>query len=135
MGALISTGISAVWTGDDSGTITAQLLDIEKDPDKADQVDVTYQGTSGVHRDFLSGLVDGQSITLNLHFDTDNVRPVAGEAGDLVVTFTNTGITLNTLTIPANVEEVGAISGGLGDKMTEAVKFKVTAIPVWSTVS
>jgi len=134
MGALISTGISVVWAGDDSGTLTAELLQPSKDPDKADQIDVTHQGTSGGYRDFLSGLVDGQAVTLDLHFDTDNVRPSAGEAGDLTFTFTNTGITLNTLAIPANVEEVGGFSGSLGDKMAEAIKFKVTGAPAWSTV-
>lgn len=134
MGSLISTGISVVWGGDDSGVVTAELLDVTRDGDKADQVDITHQSTTGVHRDFLSGLVDGQAVTLSLHFDPDNTLPAAGEAGDLTITFSNDDLANNTLTIPANVEEVGGISGGLGDKLTTDIKFKITAIPVWSAV-
>lgn len=132
MPAYVSKGITVAFTGDDSGTLTAQLLDINKDPIKTDQIDVTHQGTTAEIRDFLSGLHDGQSITLTLNFDSDNVRPTQGEAGDLVVTLPFTTATLKTLTIPCNVEEVGNIDANLGAKMGEAIKFKITGLPVWS---
>jgi hypothetical protein len=135
MAANLSIGISVTFTGDDSGTLTAQLIQPQMDPMKSDQVDITHQGTANQIRDFMSGLADGQSLTLDLLFDSDNVRPARGEAGDLVITFSNVGMTLNTLTIPCNVEEVGGFSGSLGDKMTETVKFKVTGLPVWSTAT
>ena len=132
MGSYVSKGISVAFTGDDSGTLTAELLDITLDAQKADQVDVTHQGTTDGVRDFLSGLVDGQSITLALNFDSDNVRPAAGEAGTLVVTLPFTTATLKTLTIACNVEEVGGMEAALGAKMAETIKFKITAKPTWS---
>ncbi len=132
MGAYVSKGISVAFTGDDSGTLTAELLDIVKDPIKTDQIDVTHQSTTDEIRDFLSGFSDGQSITLKLNFDSDNVRPARGEAGDLVITLPFTSATLKTLTIPCNVEELGDIEANLGQKMGESIKFKITGLPVWS---
>jgi hypothetical protein len=134
MGSFVSSGISVVFTGDDSGTITAELVDVVKDPTKTDQVDVTHQESSDEHREFLSGLSDGQSITLLLNMDPDNVRPAEGESGSLVITFTWSGITLNTLTITCNVEEIGDIQAALGEKVTESIKFKISGKPAWSTV-
>lgn len=135
MPAYVSQGVTVAFTGDDSGTLTAQLVDITVDATKTDQVDVTYQGTTNQIRDFISGLHDGQSVTLLLNFDPDNVRPALGEAGDLVFSFGAwAGTTLNTLTIPCNVEELGDIQATLGDKVTESIKFKVTGAKAWSTV-
>lgn len=132
MGSYVSKGISVAFTGDASGTLTAELLDINLDAQKTDQVDVTHQGTTDGFRNFLSGLIDGQSITLTLNFDSDNVRPAAGESGSLVVTLPFTAATLKTLTIPCNVEEVGNIDAALGEKMGESIKFKITGKPTWS---
>lgn len=136
MPAYVSQGVTVAFTGADSGTLTAQLVDITVDATKTDQVDVTYQGTTNQIRDFISGLHDGQSVTLLLNFDPDNARPALGEAGTLVFTFSAwTGVTLNTLTIPVNVEELGDIQATLGDKVTESIKFKVRGAKAWSTVS
>lgn len=133
MSGYASLGIVVAFTGDDSGSLTAQLLDIMKDAEKTDQLDVTHQATSDNFRDFISGLHDGQSITLALNFDSDNTRPANGEAGDLTITLPFTGATLKVCTIPVNVEEMGDIDAKLGAKMAESIKFKVTGIPVWTT--
>lgn len=132
MGSYVSKGISVAFTGDLSGTLTAELLDINLDAQKTDQVDVTHQASTDGFREFLSGLSDGQSITLALNFDSDNVRPAAGESGTLVVTLPFTTATKKTLTITCNVEEVGNMDAALGAKMGESVKFKINGKPVWS---
>jgi len=135
MSAFAALGISVAFTGDDGGSLTAQLLDINKDTEKTDQIDTTHQLTLDEFREFISGLTDGQSIALLLHFDSDNVRPGNGEAGILVITLPFTGITLDTLTISCNVEEKGDMDAKLGAKMTENLKFKITGKPVWSTAT
>jgi len=132
MGGHVSLGIKVAFTGTSSGSLTAELLDINLDAQKTDQVDVTHQDSEDGFREFLSGLTDGQSITLSLNFDSDNVRPAAGESGSLVVTLPFTGATLKVLTIPCNVEEVGSIDAALGQKMGESIKFKITGKPAWS---
>lgn len=53
MGSYVSKGISVAFTGDASGTLTAELLDINLDAQKTDQVDVTHQGTTDGFRAFL----------------------------------------------------------------------------------
>jgi len=133
MGSLLSSGISVAFTGDDSGSITAELLDVLKDAEKTDSIETTHQGTSNSLKEFMAGLTDLQSIALLLHFDPDNVRPGNGESGSLVVTLTNTGITLNTLTLTGFFEELGDMDAKLGQKMSENMKFKINTV-AWSTV-
>jgi len=133
MGSYLSTGISLVFTGDDSGSITAELLDVVKDAEKTDAIDATHQGTSNSLREFMAGLTDLQSLSLLLHFDPDNTRPGRGESGTLVVTLANTGITLNTLTLTGFFEEIGDMDAKLGQKMSETMKFKINTA-AWSTV-
>ena len=132
MGSYVSKGISVAFTGDLSGTLTAELLDIKLDAQKTDQVEVTHQASADAFKEFLSGFSDGQSITLALNFDSDNVRPAAGESGTLVITLPFTTATLKTLTIKCNVEEVGDMDAALGAKMAESIKFKINGTPVWS---
>lgn len=131
MGGFISLGIKVAFTGDSSGSLTAELLDINKDGEKTDQLDVTHQESADGFKEFLSGLTDGQSITLSLNFDSDNVRPSNGESGSLAITLPFTSATLRVLTIPCNVEEVGNIDAALGQKMAEQIKFKITGKPTW----
>lgn len=132
MGGHVSLGIKVAFTGTSSGSLTAELLDINLDAQKTDQVDVTHQDSEDGFREFLSGFSDGQSITLALNFDSDNVRPAAGESGTLVITLPFTTATLKTLTIKCNVEEVGDMDAALGAKMAESIKFKINGKPVWS---
>lgn len=132
MSSYVSVGITATFTGDNSGVLTAQLLDITKDAEKTDQVDVTHQSSTDAYREFLSGLTDGQSITLTLNFDSDNVRPAVGENGSLVITLPFSAATLKTLTMNANVEESRNIDAALGQKMAEQIKFKICGKPAWT---
>jgi hypothetical protein len=130
MGSRISKGITVAFTGSAGGSLTAELLDINLDPVKTDQIDVTHQASADGFRSFLSGLHDGQAVNLTLNFDSDNVRPAYGEAGSLVITLP--AGTLKTCTIPCNVEEIGGMDAPLGQKMGENIKFKINGKPVWS---
>jgi len=133
MTSLLSTGITVVFTGDDSGTLTGELLDVVKETEKTDSIEDTHQGTANSLKSFFAGLTDLSSISLLLHFDPDNDRPGRGEAGSLVITLANAGATLNTLTLVGFFEEQGDIDAKLGQKMTENVKFKINTA-AWSTV-
>jgi len=132
MGSYVSIGIQAAFVGDDSGVLTAELLDINKDSEKTDQVDVTHQESEDGFREFLSGLHDGQSITLTLNFDSDNDRPANGEAGTLTITLPFSSATNKTLTMRCNVEEMADRDAALGQKMGETIKFKINGKPEWS---
>lgn len=131
---ILSTGISVAFTGDDSGSITAELLDVTKDAEKTDEIEVTHQGSSNLLKEFMAGLTDMGSISLLLHFNPDNTRPANGESGSLVLTLTNSGITLNTLTLTGFFSELGDMDAKLGAKVSENMKFKVNTA-AWSTVS
>lgn len=132
MGSYVSIGITATFTGDDSGVLTAELLDITCDAEKTDQIDVTHQGSTDGYREFEVGLIDAQSVTLTLNFDSDNVRPAAKEKGTLVITLPFSSATLKTCTMPVNVEESRNVDAALGQKMAEQIKFKVTGKKVWT---
>jgi hypothetical protein len=132
MGSFLSTGMSVVFTGADSGSLTAELLDVTKEAEKTDSVEVTHQGTANSLKEFMAGLTDVGAISLLLHFDPDNVRPANGESGSLVLTLTNSGITLDTLTLTGFFEELGDMDAKLGQKMTENMKFKINTAG-WST--
>lgn len=131
MGSHLSTGITVSFTGDDGGTITAELLDVTKEAEKTDSIEVTHQGTAGRLKEFMAGLTDLSAISLLLHFDPDNVRPANGEAGTLVLVLANAGITLDTLTLTGFFEEMGDMDAKLGQKITENMKFKVNTA-AWS---
>jgi hypothetical protein len=134
MSSLLSTGITVAFTGADSGTITGELLDVTKESEKTDSLDVTHQGTANSLRAFMPGLTDMAGISLLLHFDPDNARPGNGEQGTLVVTLANAAATLNTLTLVGFFEEQGDIDAKLGQKMSENFKFKINTA-AWSTVT
>jgi hypothetical protein len=130
---ILSAGISVAFTGDDSGSLTAQLLDITKDAEKTDELEITHQGISALTKLFMPGFTDLQSISLLLHFHSDNTRPANGESGTFVLTLTNAGITLNTLTLTGFFSELNDMDAKLGQKVSENAKFKINTA-AWSTV-
>lgn len=134
MGSLLSTGITVTFTGADSGSLSAELLDVTKEAEKTDSIEVTHQSTANLLKEFMAGLTDKAAISLLLHFDPDNTRPGNGESGSLVLELANAGITLNTLTLTGFFEELGDMDAKLGQKMTENMKFKINT-STWSTTT
>jgi len=131
MSAYLSAGITVAFTGASGGSITAELLDVAKDPAKTDSLETTHQGTANLLKSYMSGFTDLQSISLLLHFSPDNVRPASGESGTLVLVLANAGLTLKTLTMTGFFEELGDLDAKLGQKMSENMKFKINTA-AWS---
>ncbi|MBN2024082.1 MAG: hypothetical protein JW809_14965 [Pirellulales bacterium] len=117
----VSTGIQVTFPG-----LSAELLDVNKTDEEAEQLDGTHQLSPDMYRKWISGLVDGGEITFLLHWGGS--VPERGTNGSLVVQWPGG----QTMTVNANLSKGGGIAANLGEKMTSPVTFKLNGKPAWT---
>lgn len=70
---------------EDTLTLLSEVIDTTFPQDEAEEVDVTHLNSPGRRREFISGLIDGGEVTINLNYTpgsaTDLLLTAALEAG------------------------------------------------------
>lgn len=68
-------------------TLLAEVFNASPPNEQTDQVDVTHYGSSGRRREFISGLIDGGEITIEMNYNpgsaTDLLCQDAKDDGDV----------------------------------------------------
>jgi hypothetical protein len=119
----IATGIQVTFTG-----LTAELVDVDHSGETTDTQEVTHQQSASNHKEFKASLTDPGEVTLALNFD-QAARPANGASGTLQITWpTGAG----TFSCSAILTKGRQISAKLGQKITEAITFKLTGVPTWT---
>lgn len=126
----------AFGTTVDFGSFTGELVDISGPDISRDSIDMTHHGSSNGWREFIAGLKDAGTLSLELQWDTDALPPINGAVDTLTITWPTAGAEVSgaTFEVEAFCTAVG-VQSPIDDKLMATVEFKLTGEPTFTAAA
>ena len=120
MSNYIATGITV-----DFGTLTGEILDVDRDPDAVEAQDVTHQTSTEYWREHSAENALKQAGPIKILAHWSGTIPDVGTTDTITITLPGGKSDANT----AILQNAGGYSGKLGQKMTAELTFLCSGKP------